>query len=181
MSMNTKEIVKPAIVLLLIAAVAAALLGFISEVTAAPIAAQEQKTLNEGMMAVMPEASSFEELTDAEKSGTITAVYQADNGGYVITTAPGGFGGAVNTMVGIGADGVITGVRVTGHAETPGLGAKATEPAFYEQFTGKAGTVSVTKDGGEIVPITSATITSRTVCDGTQEALDWVAANGGAN
>ena len=178
--MNSKAVVKPAIVLLVISGVAAGLLGVVSEVTAEPIAAQNEKTLNEGMQAVMPDASSFEQL-DVAPTGTITAVYQADNGGYVLTTAPGGFGGAVNTMVGVSADGVITGVRVTSHSETPGLGAKATEPAFYEQFTGKSGSVSVTKDGGEIVPITSATITSRTVCAGTQEALDWVAANGGAN
>lgn len=178
--MNTKEVVKPAIVLLIIAGVAAALLGVVSEVTKAPIAAQAEKTLNEGMMAVMPEAGGFEEITDADKTGTIQAIYKADNGGFVITTAPGGFGGAVNTMVGVGADGVITGLRVTGHSETPGLGAKATDPSFYEQFAGKSGSVTVTKDGGEIVPITSATITSRAVCSGAQEALDWVAANGGA-
>lgn len=177
--MNSKAVVKPAIVLLVIAGVAAGLLGVVSEVTAAPIAAQNEKTLNESMTAVMPEASTFEQL-EVESEGTITAVYKGDNGGFVITTAPGGFGGAVNTMVGIGADGVITGLRVTGHSETPGLGAKSTEPAFYEQFTGKSGTVAVTKDGGEIVPITSSTITSRAVCAGAQEALDWFAANGGA-
>ena len=179
--MNTKEVVKPAIVLLIIAGVAAALLGVVSEVTKAPIAAQAEKTLNEGMMAVMPEASSFEQIEGVDTTGTtIQAVYKADNGGFVITTAPGGFGGAVNTMVGVGADGVITGLRVTGHSETPGLGAKATDPSFYEQFAGKSGSVTVTKDGGEIVPITSATITSRAVCSGAQEALVWVAANGGA-
>ena len=120
------------------------------------------------------------ELLDTDLTGTITAVYKGDNGGFVITTEPGGFGGAVKTMVGIDADGTITGLRVTGHSETAGLGAKATDPSFYEQFTGKSGSVSVTKDGGEIVPITSATITSRAVCVGAQEALDWVAANGGA-
>ena len=178
--MNSKAIIRPAIVLLLIAGVAAALLGAVSEITKAPIAAQEEKTLNDGMKAVMPEAGSFE-LVETELTGTITAVYAADNGGYVITTAPGGFGGAVNTMVGIGPDGVVTGLRVTGHSETPGLGAKSTEPAFYEQFTGVSGSVSVTKDGGQIVPITSSTITSRAVCAGAQEALDWFAANGGAN
>ena len=178
--MDSKAIMKPAIVLLVIAGVAAALLGAVSEVTKAPIAAQEQKTLNESMTAVMPDASAFEQM-DVELTGTVTAVYAADNGGYVITTAPGGFGGAVNTMVGIGPDGVITGLRVTGHSETPGLGALSTEPAFYEQFAGVSGTVSVTKDGGQIVPITSSTITSRAVCAGAQEALDWFAANGGAN
>ena len=178
--MDSKAIIKPAVVLLVIAGVAAALLGAVSEVTKAPIAAQEQKTLNESMTAVMPEASAFEQM-DVELTGTVTAVYAADNGGYVITTAPGGFGGAVNTMVGIGPDGVISGLRVTGHSETPGLGAKSTEPAFYEQFTGVSGSVAVTKDGGQIVPITSSTITSRAVCAGAQEALDWFAANGGAN
>lgn len=178
--MNTKEVVKPAVVLLLISAVAAACLGVVSEITKEPIRVQNEKTLNESMQAVMPEASTFEQL-DVEPTGTITAVYQADNGGYVLTTQPSGFGGVVNTMVGIDADGVITGLRVTGHSETPGLGAKSTEPSFYEQFTGKSGSVAVTKDGGEIVPITSSTITSRAVCAGAQEALDWVAANGGAN
>ncbi len=177
--MNTQAVIKPAVVLLLISAVAAGLLGVISEVTAAPIEAQNQKSLNEGMQAVMPDASSFEEL-NVDLTGTITAVYKGDNGGFVVTTAPGGFGGAVNTMVGVDADGVITGLRVTSHSETAGLGAKSTEPAFYEQFTGVSGTVSVTKDGGQIVPITSSTITSRAVCSGAQEALDWVAANGGA-
>lgn len=177
--MDTKAVVRPAIVLLLISAVAAGLLGVVSEVTKAPIAAQNEKSLNEGMMAVMPEASSFEAV-DAELTGTITGIYKADNGGFVLTTAPGGFGGAVNTMVGVDADGVVTGVRVTGHSETPGLGALATDPSFYEQFAGASGSVTVTKDGGTIVPITSATITSRAVCAGAQEALDWVAANGGA-
>lgn len=177
--MDTKAVARPAIVLLLISAVAAGLLGAVSEITAAPIAAQAEKSLNEGMMAVMPEASTFEAV-DAEFTGTITGIYKADNGGFVLTTAPGGFGGAVNTMVGVDADGVITGLRVTGHSETPGLGAKSTDPSFYEQFTGQSGSVTVTKDGGQIVPITSSTITSRAVCAGAQEALDWVAANGGA-
>ena len=72
--MDSKAIMKPAIVLLVIAGVAAALLGAVSEVTKAPIAAQEQKTLNESMTAVMPEASSFE-VMDTELTGTITAVY----------------------------------------------------------------------------------------------------------
>ena len=65
--MNMKEVVKPAVVLLIIAGIAAALLGVVSEVTKAPIAAQTEKTLNEGMMAVMPDGGSFTEITDAEK------------------------------------------------------------------------------------------------------------------
>lgn len=178
--MNTKEVIKPAVTLFVISAVAAALLGVVSEVTKEPIAIQEKKVLDASMQAVMPDATSFTLVEDAALTGSVTAVYVADNGGCVITTAPGGFGGAVNTMVGIDADGVITGLRVTKHAETPGLGANATQPSFYEQFAGKSGSVAVTKDGGEIVSITSSTITSRAVADGANEALEWFAANGGA-
>ena len=75
--MDSKAVVKPAIVLLLISAIAAGILGVVSEVTAAPIAAQNEKSLNEGMQAVMPDASSFE-LLDADLTGTITAVYCND-------------------------------------------------------------------------------------------------------
>lgn len=178
--MNTKEVIKPAVVLLVISSVAAALLGVVNQVTAEPIALQEKKVLDESMQAVMPDAQSFTLVEGTELTGTVTAVYMADNGGCVITTAPGGFGGAVNTMIGIDAEGVITGLRVTKHSETPGLGANATQPSFYEQFSGKSGTIAVTKDGGEIVPITSSTITSRAVAAGANEALEWFAANGGA-
>ncbi|NCC16623.1 MAG: RnfABCDGE type electron transport complex subunit G [Clostridia bacterium] len=178
--MNTKEVIRPAVVLLIIAGVAAAALGAVQSITAEPIRIQEEQTKAASMMAVMPEAASFEEIKDADLTGSLTAVYKADNGGFVITAAPGGFGGAVDTMVGIDADGVITGLRVTKHSETPGLGAKSTTPSFYEQFTGMSGTLAVTKDGGEVVPITSSTITSRAVTSGANDALEWFAANGGA-
>lgn len=178
--MNAKEIIRPAAVLLIISAVAALLLGVVSEVTKEPIALQAQKTLNESMQAVMPDATNFEIIEDVALSGTVTAVYKSDTDGFVVTTAPSGFGGTVGTMVGIDADGVVSGLRVTSHAETPGLGAKSTDPEFYEQFAGKSGTVAVTKDGGEIVPITSSTITSRAVASGANDALAWFAENGGA-
>ncbi len=178
--MNMKEVVRPALVLLIIAGVAAAALGAVQSITAEPIRMQEEQTRADSMKAVMPDAASFEQIEDAELTGSLTAVYKADNGGFVITTAPGGFSGAVDTMVGIGEDGVITGVRVTKHAETPGLGAKSTDPSFYEQYAGMSGSLAVTKDGGEVVPITSATITSRAVTSGANDALEWFAANGGA-
>ncbi len=178
--MNMKEVVRPAVILLIIAGVAAAALGAVEAVTAEPIRVQEEQTRAASMKAVMPEAASFEEIEDAELSGSLTAVYKADNGGFVMTAAPSGFGGTVDTMVGIDADGVITGLRVTKHSETPGLGAKSTDPSFYEQFTGMSGSLAVTKDGGEVVPITSSTITSRAVANGANDALEWFAANGGA-
>ena len=86
-------------------------------------------------------------------------------------------------MVGVTADGTVTGISVLSLSETPGLGARATEEgagSFKSQFEGFSGNLAVTKDGGDIVPITSATITSRAVTSGVKEAVDWVAENGGA-
>ena len=45
-------------------------------------------------------------------------------------------------------------------------------------FVGKSGSVSVTKDGGEIDSITGATITSRAICVGVNAALNCVAGLG---
>ena len=49
------EIIKPAVVLLIITVVAAMLLGVVSETTKEAIAAQTAKTESEAMAAVMPE------------------------------------------------------------------------------------------------------------------------------
>ena len=37
-------------------------------------------------------------------------------------------------MVGIGNDKTVKGVKLTSHNETPGLGAKAANPEFVEQY-----------------------------------------------
>ena len=179
-----KQITVPAIKLLIISAVCAFLLGICSEVTKEPIAAQTKRTQDEAMMAVLPEAEEFQEGDASTLTGTLSSINIGYKGGeicgYVLGAAPNGFSGAVNIMVGIDTEGAITGLRILSHGETPGLGARATEPEFYEQFNGKSGTLAVNKDGGDIVAITSATITSRAVTSGANEALQWFNENGGA-
>lgn len=74
-------------------------------------------------------------------------------------------------MVGVDNDGKVTGISIISHTETAGLGATAAADtdagrAFRDQFIGMSGTVSVTKDGGEVDALTGATITSRAVCTG---------------
>ena len=92
-----------------------------------------------------------------------------------------GFGGGVDTMVGIGVDGTITGISIiSASSETPGLGANSTKPEFQEQFAGQPadGTVAVEKDGGSIVALTGATITSRAVSEGVNAAVKFAAEQG---
>ena len=178
-----KQITTPAIKLCVICVVCAFLLGIVSEITKEPIAYQTVLAQQNGMAAVLPECE-YEEIADAPLSGTVTAVNVGSKGGttegFVVSCTVSSFGGPMEMMVGVDKTGTVTGVRILSHADTPGLGAKATEPAFYEQFNGTSGTLAVTKDGGSIEAITSATITSRAVTGGVNDAIAWVAENGGA-
>ena len=129
------------------------------------------------MQEVFP-ADNYEEIP-AETDG-ITAAYRADDAGYVVRVSVNGFGGAIDMMVGVDNAGKVLGISVVNHTETAGLGAEAASQgaagtAFRSQFTGMSGSVSVTKDGGQVDALTGATITSRAVCTGVNAALNAVA------
>jgi len=96
---------------------------------------------------------------------------------YSVSCKPVGYAGEIAMTVGLDADLNVTGVIITSMRETPGLGAKAKEPSFYEQFVGKSGGVTVTKDtpnGSQIKAISGATITSKAVAKGVNDAISEV-------
>ena len=164
------------VTLFLISAICAVLLGLVNNITAGPIAAANEAATNAAMQAVLP-ADSYEQVEYTGGNALVTAVYKAGDAGYVVQVAPSGFGGNLDVMVGVGADGTCTGVSIISHAETSGLGANATKEDFRAQFVGKA-SVAVTKDGGDIAALTGATITSRAVCDGVNAAIEAAASVG---
>ena len=123
--------------------------------------------------------------TDSGTSVEIVSAYKmtkdGQDAGYCVEVAPTGFGGGVDTMVGISADGTITGISViSASSETPGLGARCTEAEFMDQFADQPadGSVAVEKDGGSIVALTGATITSRAVAEGVNAAVQFAAQQG---
>ena len=71
-------------------------------------------------------------------NGVLEAYKGGEKVGYVIdATSPNGYGGDVQVALGITNEGEITAFTVISAAnETPGLGAKSTEPEFQEQFSG---------------------------------------------
>jgi electron transport complex protein RnfG len=96
--------------------------------------------------------------------------------GVALRASVQGFNDAVTALVGVKAGGEIAGVRILKNTDTPGLGANASsksyfidKPAnkvtFYGQFAAmRAGpALAVRQDGGEVVAITAATVTSRAV------------------
>ena len=70
-----------------------------------------------------------------------------------------------------------SGIYVTKHSETSGLGAKAadtTDGAWRENVVGQGDGIALTKDKGEVEAISGATITSRAVVTQIQNVIDAV-------
>lgn len=169
---NTKVgyFLKLTLTLLVISAVVACLLGLTNYVTADKIAEITAQKTAASMEEVLP-ADSYTELSYAGAEANVAAVYQAGDAGFVVEVTPSGFGGAIDMVVGVGADGTVTGVSIVSMSETSGLGANASKEAFRSQYVGLSGELAVSKDGGEIDALTGATITSRAVTDGVNTAL----------
>jgi electron transport complex protein RnfG len=115
-----------------------------------------------------------------------TAVYLARKDGQVTAVAfklaaTGGYSGPIALVMGLRRDGVILGVRVIAHAETPGLGDKIErkKSTWITAFDGRslenteAGRWRVRKDGGDFDQFAGATITPRAVVGGVQGGLKF--------
>ena len=173
---DIKEIIKTALSLFIICAVAAGLLAGINGLTAPAIAENNQQKANESRKSVFPEATSFEEAVTADGRVFYIAFTDNEKTGYVFNTSANGYGGKIELMTGINIDGTITKVSVLAINETPGLGMKAKNEGFLNQFSGKSEKLTVTKNGktaeNEIDAITSATISSSAVVSAVNSALE---------
>ena len=173
-------VLRLALTLLVITAVVAALLAGVNSITAPAIAELNAKKTQEAIELVLP--GGGEEVADFPVADLVAKVYKGENG-YAVQTTPGGFDNTITMMVGVDNEGKVLGISIISHTETAGLGAVAAAgtpagEAFRGQFVGASGSVSVTKDGGDMDAITGATITSRAICVGVNAALDCVAQMG---
>ena len=168
-------ILRLTVTLLLITSVVAAALAGVNSVTAPKIAELKAAKTQKAIETVLPGGYEAEITGFHDETGLVSKVYSGING-FAYEVTPGGFDNTITMMVGVDLEGNVLGISVVSHTETAGLGAVAAAAtsageAFRAQFAGKSGSVSVTKDGGEIDAITGATITSRAVCDGVNAAL----------
>ena len=167
-----------AITLLLITAVVAAVLAGVNSITAPAIEALTIQKTQAAIEQVLPGGAETEVSGYADATGLVSKVYQGANG-YAFEVTPGGFDNTITMMVGVGNDGTVLGISIISHTEAAGLGAVAAAgtpagEAFRNEFVGATGSVSVSKDGGDVEAITGATITSRAVCVGVNAALEVV-------
>ncbi len=156
-----------AIVLTAICIVSSGILAYINELTKEPIRQVQEKQLAEGIKAVLNASEVTVESTETvqdEQRGEAT-IYRTDKGIAVQTSDRNAIGGTLNVLVGFDPEGTIVGYRVMETKETPGRGAKA-DQWFQKGAKGdiigkQAGSLAVSKDGGEVDAITASTITTR--------------------
>lgn len=151
-----------------VTAIMSGLLGLVNYVTKDRIAALKSEKTTSAMAEVLP-ADSYDELAYDGNDSLVKGVWAADDG-FVVRVTPSGFGGVIDMMVGVDANGAVTGVSIISMSETPSLGKNASKPSFRDQYIGK-GHVALTKDGGDIDALTGSTVTSRAVTLGVNAAV----------
>ena len=183
--MDIKKILKDTAVLLVITVVSGLLLGLAYEITAPVIAANQEEEKAASYRGVFTDAASFASREDLLEQA---AGVMADNGitnvsvtdvmeeqdasgaviGYALSLSTNGYGGELVIAYGYGVDGTSMGIDILVSSESSGLGSRASEPEFKDQFAGKAvDSFSYVRSGAsadnEINAITGATVTTEAV------------------
>ena len=196
MSKNKSTLLKDALILFVISVVLALALGFTYEITKEPIARQQAEKKNAAYRSVFTElekTATTDELMNAasayknENGITVDeALYAVDkNGdivGYVFTiTTPNGYGGDITIAMGYSFEGVVCGIEFLTLKETAGLGMKAKDESFKEQFSMKAtDSFAVYKNGSPVTAgdarvdaISSATVTTKAVAGAVNAGIEF--------
>ncbi len=171
-------IIRLGVILTIVACISAGSLALLNTHTAPLIAEYQRMERLRARREVMPGAEmGIFVLKDSSSTLPYYEAYPDSEAiellGWVFSAAGQGYSSVIVTVVGVDLDWNINGIKVISQLETPGLGTKAVEirygehdPWFQRQFKKKpAIELMVDKDGGEIVSITGATITSRTITD----------------
>lgn len=193
--MIIKRMIQMGVLLGMFAIIGTAILAITHEQTKERIAENERNVLLRNLHAVIsPDSHDNElfadtiEVTDTKLLGTKkpVTVYRARLNGKPVAAvfaaiAPEGYNGNIKLLVAINMDGTLSGVRVIGHRETPGLGdyIEETRSDWITKFTGlslrnpdKKGW-RVKRDGGEFDQFTGATITPRAIVKAVYNCLRY--------
>lgn len=125
--------------LMVFALVAALLLALVNSVTADRIEENTRAKVTAARQEVIGDYAFENAEADLTGASYITGVYRAVYGdeckGYVYELESRGYGGTIYLCVGVDTDGKVTGVKVSNHVETKGLGTDA-EKKFMGAFNG---------------------------------------------
>jgi electron transport complex protein RnfG len=191
--MDPKYIIKLTVTLFITCLIVAGLLGGVNAITADKIADINWANTVTAMKEVVADPDNTEfsdamDLTDemtaaaSAAGGTLDSVYEAQAGGekagYAIKVITSGSQGNIEMMVGVDAEGVVTGVSIVSNSETSGIGSKvmsnqptAAGVGVLDQFEGKSAADGTLVVGTNVDAISGATVSSRGVTTGVNAAL----------
>ena len=198
-NMDPKYIIKLTVTLFVTCVIVAGLLGGVNAITKDKIAAINWEKTVAAMKAVVadPDATTFsealEKTTEMEAAaaayGSLDSIYevQVDGAaaGYAIKVSASGSQGAIEMMVGVDGEGVVTGVSIVKHSETSGIGTKVAENepnkagvGMLSQFEGMSAADGTLAVGTNVDAVSGATVSSRGVTAGVNAALAVAAVMG---
>ncbi len=184
---NSKsDVLKLSLTLFVIAGVMAMLVSLVNNITATEIEKQNSKKITDALKSIVIEAENFEEINyqetfvmsdDGKKVG-VDGVWRAESEGqtigYCVKVSPQGYGGEIETIVGINSEGKVIGAEIVSISETTGIGTKIQDESFLSQFVGKYGVITIASSEpaeNEIQTISGATKSSKAYLRGINAAL----------
>ena len=184
-----KKIMKLAGILFLVCAIVAGVLGVVNNLTYPTIQEQQNAATYAAYREVLgaDDSVKFEEVSfdaSAPEYAHVDSIVQASDGsGYCAQTTVSGAQGLITQVTGVDADFLCSGIAITSHSETSGLGAVAASTGedginFRAQFVGQGDDIALSSKGGSIDSISGATITSTACCTAVSEAIQAVRALG---
>lgn len=194
----SRSMLKNSLVLGLFAIATVGLVAVLQQATAGRIATAEREAQVRALSEILPQGSYDNHLLEnsielfdpllGNKSPQAAYIALKDGKPSAIilrATAPDGYSGAIQLLIGIQADGRLAGVRVLNHRETPGLGDKIdlAKSNWIRSFDGRSLSNpaedgwAVKKDRGAFDQFAGATITPRAVVKAVHKALQYFDAN----
>jgi electron transport complex protein RnfG len=195
MKLRLPSAVRSALLLGVVAVLGTALLASVDRLTRDRIVDQQRRAVLRQLNQIIPPALYDNALHDDSielfepeffHHKKPLTVYRARREGQPVAAifrlvAADGYNGDIELLVGVDHDGVLLGVRITAHRETPGLGdaIELDKNDWVLGFDGRslgnppASAWKVRKDGGEFDQFTGATITPRAVVTAVRRSLEF--------
>ncbi len=163
---NTAKMI---IVLTAIGIISGGLLTYVNTWAEPEIIRHRQEETQNALKEIIPGASEFRKISNAEFAYFEALHKDGSPAGYLFVNSGNGYQGNISVLVGLdSARKTVLGIKVLEQSETPGLGTKASEPAYTDQFRGFPANESIAwkkvrTKANEIEAVTGATISSKAI------------------
>lgn len=197
--MSDSGILKNGMTLAAIAAICTAMVALTYRLTADRIVANEQALLERSLEPVLSGLLFDSGVTESKiiippphalPGSEAAIIYRVFAEGepvaaLFIVSARDGYAGAIKVLVGVDMRGIVTGVDILEHRETPGLGdrVESSKSDWVRQFAGRSlsdpeqSAWSIKRDGGDFDQLTGASVTPRAIVKAIYETLVYFSAN----